>query len=103
MRYQYFLAGRRNKGWKTTLLTSLVNSISQVVTVLLYKNMHIPNEDEAEFADENKTKPAAENAMKQQNDVAHAADSEPVSAATAADDSSTAVTKAEQLRGRSLR
>ncbi|KAG3124703.1 hypothetical protein PI126_g23123 [Phytophthora idaei] len=66
MRYQYFLAGRRNKGWKTTLSTSLVNSISQAVAVLLYKNMHIPNEDEAAFADENKTKPAAENATMQQ-------------------------------------
>ncbi|KAE8976776.1 hypothetical protein PR002_g25215 [Phytophthora rubi] len=51
MRYQYFLSGLRNKEWKTALSTAMVNSIQQAVVVLLYKNMHIPVEDEADFAD----------------------------------------------------
>ncbi|KAE8890697.1 hypothetical protein PF007_g10935 [Phytophthora fragariae] len=51
MRYQYFLSGLRNKEWKTALSTAMVNSIQQAVAVLLYKNMHIPVEDDADFAD----------------------------------------------------
>ncbi|KAE9248952.1 hypothetical protein PF002_g5523 [Phytophthora fragariae] len=51
MRYQYFLSGLRNKEWKTALSTAMVNFIQQAVAVLLYKNMHIPVEDEADFAD----------------------------------------------------
>ncbi|KAG3140291.1 hypothetical protein PI126_g16077 [Phytophthora idaei] len=42
------------------------NTIPQAVTVLLYKSMHMPNEDDAEFADKTKAKPVPENAMKQQ-------------------------------------
>ncbi|OWY91962.1 hypothetical protein PHMEG_00039221 [Phytophthora megakarya] len=49
MRYQYFLAGLRNKEWKTALQTTMVNDIPRAVTTLLYKNMHLPTEDEAEF------------------------------------------------------
>ncbi|GMF28614.1 unnamed protein product [Phytophthora fragariaefolia] len=51
MRYQYFLSGLRNREWKTALSTAMVNSIPQAVAVLLYKNMHIPVEDDADFAD----------------------------------------------------
>ncbi|GMF31417.1 unnamed protein product [Phytophthora fragariaefolia] len=51
MRYQYFLSGLRNREWKTVLSTAMVNSIPQAVAVLLYKNMHIPVEDDADFAD----------------------------------------------------
>ncbi|KAE9302125.1 hypothetical protein PR003_g22356 [Phytophthora rubi] len=52
MRYQYFLSGLRNEEWKTTLSTAMVNSIQQAEAVLLYKNMRIPLEDDADFADE---------------------------------------------------
>ncbi|KAE9211857.1 hypothetical protein PF005_g10849 [Phytophthora fragariae] len=45
------LSGLRNKEWKTALSTAMVNSIQQAVSVLLYKNMHIPVEDDADFAD----------------------------------------------------
>ncbi|KAE8910623.1 hypothetical protein PF005_g1500 [Phytophthora fragariae] len=51
MRYQYVLSGLRNKEWKAALSTAMVNSIQQAVAVLLYKNMHIPVEDDADFAD----------------------------------------------------
>ncbi|KAF1795910.1 hypothetical protein GQ600_25943 [Phytophthora cactorum] len=63
MRCQYFVAGLRNTEWKTVLSTSMVNTTSQAVTVLLYKSMHIPNKDDAEFADEAKAKPVPENEM----------------------------------------
>ncbi|OWZ10015.1 hypothetical protein PHMEG_00017199 [Phytophthora megakarya] len=52
MRYQYFLAGLRNKGWKAALQTTMVNDIPRAVTTLLYKNMHLPAEDETEFEGE---------------------------------------------------
>ncbi|KAE9356592.1 hypothetical protein PF008_g3543 [Phytophthora fragariae] len=51
MRYQYVLSGLRNKEWKAALSTAMVNSIQQAVAVLLYNNMHIPVEDDADFAD----------------------------------------------------
>ncbi|KAE9277994.1 hypothetical protein PF008_g28722 [Phytophthora fragariae] len=65
MRYQYFLSGLRNKEWKTALSTAMVNSIQQAVAVLLYKNMHIPVEDDADFADvvANTSKNAAESTL----------------------------------------
>ncbi|KAG3086010.1 hypothetical protein PI124_g18363 [Phytophthora idaei] len=66
IRYQYFLAGLWSKEWKTALSTSMANTIPQALTVLLYKSMHIPNEDDAEFAGEAMMKPVPENAMVQQ-------------------------------------
>ncbi|KAE9016528.1 hypothetical protein PR002_g13636 [Phytophthora rubi] len=52
MRYQYFLAGLRNSEWKAMLSTTMVTSIQQAVTILLYHNMHLPVEDDADFEDE---------------------------------------------------
>ncbi|KAG3198030.1 hypothetical protein PC128_g6358 [Phytophthora cactorum] len=66
MRYLYFLAGLQSKEWKAALSTSMVSTIPQAVTLLLYKSMLFPNEDDAEFADEAKVKPVPENAMVQQ-------------------------------------
>ncbi|KAI9990785.1 hypothetical protein PInf_018363 [Phytophthora infestans] len=45
MRYQFFMSSLRNKEWKAALATTMVNSISQVIAVLLYKNMHLPVEE----------------------------------------------------------
>ncbi|OWZ08405.1 hypothetical protein PHMEG_00019059 [Phytophthora megakarya] len=66
MRYQYVLAGLRNKEWKTALQTTMVNDIPRAVHTLLYKNMHLPAEDEAEFEDEVTKKPIMEEGMMQQ-------------------------------------
>jgi hypothetical protein len=66
MRYQYFLSGLRNSEWKAALTTTMVTTIPQAVMVLLYKNMHIPVEDDSDFADEVATKPATENTLMQQ-------------------------------------
>ncbi|KAE9311976.1 hypothetical protein PR003_g19875 [Phytophthora rubi] len=66
MRYQYFLSGLRNREWKTALTTSMVNTIPEAVFVLLYKKMHLPVEDDAEFEDDGGKKPATESAMMQQ-------------------------------------
>ncbi|KAE9110848.1 hypothetical protein PF010_g11021 [Phytophthora fragariae] len=52
MRYQYFLSGLRNKVWKAALATTIVNSIPHAVAVLLFKNMHLPIEDDSEFAED---------------------------------------------------
>ncbi|OWY98810.1 hypothetical protein PHMEG_00030327 [Phytophthora megakarya] len=65
MRYQYFLAGFRNKEWRSALATTMVNSIPQAVAVLLYKNMHLPVEDDSEFRDELPSSTTNENAMMQ--------------------------------------
>ncbi|POM74055.1 Retrovirus-related Pol Polyprotein [Phytophthora palmivora] len=65
MRYQYFLSGLRNREWKATLSNAMVDSIPQAVTVLLYKNMHLPVENDADFEDSPQSK-SSENAMMQQ-------------------------------------
>ncbi|OWY96199.1 hypothetical protein PHMEG_00033594, partial [Phytophthora megakarya] len=65
MRYQYFLAGIRNKEWRSALATTMVNSSPQAVAVLLYKNMHLPVEDDSEFRDELPSSTPNENAMMQ--------------------------------------
>ncbi|OWY97967.1 hypothetical protein PHMEG_00031384, partial [Phytophthora megakarya] len=66
MRYQYFFTGLRNNEWKTALQTTMVNDIPRAVTTLLYKNMHLRTEDEAEFACEVTKKPNYEESMMQQ-------------------------------------
>ncbi|POM63316.1 hypothetical protein PHPALM_27380, partial [Phytophthora palmivora] len=65
MRYQYFLAGIRNKEWRSALATTMVNSIPQAVAVLLYKNLHLPVEDESEFVEGPTSQQVPENAMMQ--------------------------------------
>ncbi|OWZ22395.1 hypothetical protein PHMEG_0002926 [Phytophthora megakarya] len=49
MQYQYFLAGLRNKEWKTILQSTMANTILYAVMTLLHKNMHLPVEDDTEF------------------------------------------------------
>lgn len=49
MRYQYFLSGIRNSTWTVALQTTMVNSIEEAVTVLLFKNMQIPVERDEDF------------------------------------------------------
>ncbi|KAG6624031.1 uncharacterized protein IUM83_02216 [Phytophthora cinnamomi] len=52
MRYQYFLSGLRNREWKAALSSAVVSTIQQAVLILLQRGMHIPVEDDADFADE---------------------------------------------------
>ncbi|OWY95037.1 hypothetical protein PHMEG_00035071, partial [Phytophthora megakarya] len=66
MRYQYFLAGIRNKEWKAALQTTMIIDIPRAVMTLLYKNMHLPTENELEFAGETTKKPSSEESMMQQ-------------------------------------
>ncbi|OWZ00385.1 hypothetical protein PHMEG_00028435 [Phytophthora megakarya] len=66
MRYQYFLTGIRNKVWKDALQTTMVNDIPRAVVTLLYKNMHLPTEDELEFARETTKKTSSKESMMQQ-------------------------------------
>ncbi|OWZ12809.1 hypothetical protein PHMEG_00013970 [Phytophthora megakarya] len=65
-RYQYFLACLRNKEWKAALQSTMVNNIPQVVMTLLYKNMHLPTEDESEFVGETTKKSTSEESVMQQ-------------------------------------
>ncbi|OWZ21847.1 hypothetical protein PHMEG_0003541 [Phytophthora megakarya] len=60
-----FLAGIRNKEWRSALATTIVNSIPQAVAVLLYKNMHLPVQDDSEFRKELPSSTPNENAMMQ--------------------------------------
>ncbi|POM80442.1 Hypothetical protein PHPALM_1723 [Phytophthora palmivora] len=66
MRYQYVLAGLWNKDGRAALSTTMVNSILQAVAVLLYKNMHLPIEDESEFANEPTQAKSGQTALLQQ-------------------------------------
>ncbi|GMF61004.1 unnamed protein product [Phytophthora fragariaefolia] len=66
MRYQYSLSDLRNKEWKAVLATTMVNSIPHAVAVLLFKNMHLPIDDDSEFAEDAASKLASENSMMQQ-------------------------------------
>lgn len=55
MRYQYFLTGIRNSAWTVALQTTMVNSIEEAVTVLLFKKMQIPVERDEDFKDDSST------------------------------------------------
>ncbi|KAG3245510.1 hypothetical protein PI124_g9765 [Phytophthora idaei] len=50
MRYEFFLDGLRNKQMRAVLNASMVTSIPEACTLLLYKNLHLPAEEEDEFA-----------------------------------------------------
>ncbi|KAG3189469.1 hypothetical protein PC128_g11731 [Phytophthora cactorum] len=50
MRYEFFLDGLRNKQMRAVLNASMVTSIPEACTLLLYKNLHLPVEEEDEFA-----------------------------------------------------
>ncbi|EGZ24442.1 hypothetical protein PHYSODRAFT_284928 [Phytophthora sojae] len=52
MRYQYFLSGLRNREWKAALSSAMASTIQQAVLILLQRGMHIPVEDDADFADD---------------------------------------------------
>ncbi|KAG4223342.1 hypothetical protein PC116_g28191 [Phytophthora cactorum] len=49
-RYEFFLDGLRNKQTRAVLNASMVTSIPEVCALLLYKNLHLPVEEEDEFA-----------------------------------------------------
>ncbi|KAG2798057.1 hypothetical protein PC118_g12333 [Phytophthora cactorum] len=65
MRYKLILSGIRNKDWGSALATTMMPSPPQAVAVLLYKNMHMPAEDDAEFVDDVPKRTTNENAMMQ--------------------------------------
>ncbi|KAG2809300.1 hypothetical protein PC114_g18180 [Phytophthora cactorum] len=50
MRYEFFLGGIRHKLIQGMLNSSMVMSIEEACALLLYKNLHLPVEQEAEFA-----------------------------------------------------
>ncbi|GMF28734.1 unnamed protein product [Phytophthora fragariaefolia] len=66
MRYQYFLAGLRNREWKAALSTLLVNSIGHAVNIILYKKMHLSVENDDDFADLTPTKTLNDNSIMMQ-------------------------------------
>ncbi|KAG3003210.1 hypothetical protein PC121_g18098 [Phytophthora cactorum] len=50
MRYEFFLDGLRNKQMRAVLNASMITSIPKACTLLLCKNLHLPVEEEDEFA-----------------------------------------------------
>eukprot|EP00644_Phytophthora_capsici_P008768 jgi/Phyca11/131854/e_gw1.118.16.1 len=52
MRFEFFLGGIRNKQLRATLNASMVTTIPEACSLLLYKNLHLPVEEDDEFAGE---------------------------------------------------
>jgi hypothetical protein len=50
MRFEFFMEGLRNKQMRVILNSSMVTSIPEACALLLYKNLHLPVEEEDEFA-----------------------------------------------------
>ncbi|ETN02841.1 hypothetical protein PPTG_15800 [Phytophthora nicotianae INRA-310] len=69
MRYEFFLDGLRNKQMKTVLNASMVTSIPEACALLLYKNLHLPVEEEDEFAGEVTGQPRANGAASTESQV----------------------------------
>jgi len=49
MRFEFFLDGLRNKQMRAMLNSSMVTSIPEAYALLLYKNLHLPVEEDDEF------------------------------------------------------
>ncbi|KAG1695902.1 hypothetical protein DVH05_019257 [Phytophthora capsici] len=52
MRFEFFLGGIRNKQLRAALNTSMVTTIPEACSLLRYKNLHLPVEEDDEFAGE---------------------------------------------------
>jgi hypothetical protein len=50
MRFEFFMEGLRNKQLRAMLNSSMGTSIPEACALLLYKNLHLPVEEEDEFA-----------------------------------------------------
>ncbi|EGZ10452.1 hypothetical protein PHYSODRAFT_435929, partial [Phytophthora sojae] len=55
MRYEFFVEGLRNKQLRAMLNASVVSTIEEAGTLLLFKGLHRPVEEEDEFAESEKT------------------------------------------------
>ncbi|KAI9992911.1 hypothetical protein PInf_014853 [Phytophthora infestans] len=62
MQFEFFMDGLRNKQMRAVLNGSMVASIPEACALLLYKNQHLPVEEEDEFAGEG-TESASANAQ----------------------------------------
>ncbi|OWY98036.1 hypothetical protein PHMEG_00031301 [Phytophthora megakarya] len=51
MQYEFFYDGIRNKKTRAVLNASMASSIEEACTLLLYKNVHLPVEEDDEFAE----------------------------------------------------
>ncbi|OWZ06632.1 hypothetical protein PHMEG_00021089 [Phytophthora megakarya] len=51
MQYEFFYDGIRNKKMRAVLNASMASSIEEACTLLLYKNVHLPVEEDDEFAE----------------------------------------------------
>ncbi|KAI9986185.1 hypothetical protein PInf_025100 [Phytophthora infestans] len=52
MRYEFFLEGIRNKQMRAVLNGNMIGSIEQACRILLFKNLHLPIEEDDEFPEE---------------------------------------------------
>ncbi|ETK84626.1 hypothetical protein L915_10432 [Phytophthora nicotianae] len=69
MRYEFFLDGLWNKQMKAVLNASMVTSIPEACALLLYKNLHLPVEEEDEFAGEVTGQPRTNRAVSTESQV----------------------------------
>ncbi|KAI9981035.1 hypothetical protein PInf_010389 [Phytophthora infestans] len=52
MRYEFFLEGIRNKQMRAVLNGNMIGSIEQACRILLFKNLHLPIEEDDEFPED---------------------------------------------------
>ncbi|ETP42524.1 hypothetical protein F442_10578, partial [Phytophthora nicotianae P10297] len=69
MRYEFFLDGLWKKQMKAVLNASMVTSIPEACALLLYKNLHLPVEEEDEFAGEVTGQPRTNRAVSTESQV----------------------------------
>ncbi|KAG2977326.1 hypothetical protein PC121_g22372 [Phytophthora cactorum] len=69
MRYEFFLDGLRNKQMRAVFKASMVTSIPEACALLLYKNLHLPVEEEDEFANDGTALSSANSATSTQSQM----------------------------------
>ncbi|KAI9996968.1 hypothetical protein PInf_000266 [Phytophthora infestans] len=62
MRYEFFLEGIRNKQMRAVLNGNMIGSIEQACRILLFKNLHLPVEEDDEFPEEGAKQSSTKNA-----------------------------------------
>ncbi|KAG3092338.1 hypothetical protein PI125_g17149 [Phytophthora idaei] len=69
MRYEFFMDGLRSKQMRAVLNANMVTSIPEACTLLLYKNLHLPVEEEEEFAGDGTLSPSTSRSTSTQSQM----------------------------------
>jgi len=69
MRFEFFLDGLRNKQMRAMLNSSMVTSIPEACALLLYKNLHLPVEEDGEFVSDGTSRAESKEASSTQSQM----------------------------------